>query len=81
MNVTIVGAKKKESANLKKQMIIQNVLSYITKFQLQSNDAELFNYIEDLRQSIVDFSNGDLTSDTCDKCGCNEFLCGHNKRE
>ena len=20
------------------------------------------------------------TSDTCQKCGCNEFLCGHNKK-
>lgn len=22
----------------------------------------------------------ELSSDTCKECGCNEFLCGHNKR-
>lgn len=34
-------------------------------------NKELKKFIKELKK----------ISDTCEKCGCNEFLCGHNKRD
>ena len=64
----------------KNQMVIDKILNQLTKFQMHSQDMEFFNWCEDLRQSIVDFENNIVVKNFCEKCGCNEFLCGHNKR-
>lgn len=71
------------SISKKKDLITVTLLARITDFQLHSNDKELFNFGEELREVIVNFSEGaeiEKFSDTCRKCGCTEFLCGHNKR-
>lgn len=65
----------------KQNLIIQDILARITKYQLLSQDDNYFNWIEELRQHIVDFKEGNIISDTCQKCGCTEFLCGHNKEK
>lgn len=64
----------------KKDLVISSVLSRITDFQLQSSDNELVNWIEGLREVITNYSDNALISDICQKCGCSEFLCGHNKK-
>lgn len=63
-----------------KTLIIQSTLAHITKFQLQSQDDKLIDYVEDLRQIIVDFDDGVVIVTDCPKCGCNELLCGYNKK-
>ena len=54
---------KKDKLNIVKTAL----LSRLTDFQLHSNDDEFFNECENLRQFIVDYFNGDLPKDTCDR--------------
>jgi hypothetical protein len=65
----------------KKASLQTALLQRITDFQLQSIDVEFFNECENIRQFIVDYFDGNLPVSTCEKCGCNELLCGHNKRK
>ncbi len=63
-----------------KDKMISHILSVITSHGLNTDFQEVFYWSEDLRGLVSDFSEGKIPSDTCKKCGCNEFLCGHNKR-
>jgi hypothetical protein len=76
MNIQIRG---KASPKRKMNLVVTSLLSRLTDFQLQSNDKFMEDYCEDLRECIVNFENKKVL-DHCEKCGCNEFLCGHNKR-
>lgn len=54
-----------------------------------SNEIDILRErIDDLENQLIESSEQNEllkdqlneSSDTCKKCGCNEFLCGHNKR-
>jgi len=70
---------KKVSLKSKKDLITNSMLSRLTDFQIETKDKVLENWCEDLRELIVNFEDNKIL-DHCEKCGCNEFLCGHNKR-
>lgn len=51
-----MAMEQKKSITLKKNNhIIDCLLSRLTDFELTTNDGELFNWCEDLRQHILDF--------------------------
>jgi hypothetical protein len=50
----------KKDLDKKKNLVMTSLLSRITDFQLQSQDAEFFDWIEDLRGALVDFSENKL---------------------
>ena len=39
-----------------------------------------YNYEINPINRLLDDIDSKFPSDTCQVCGCNEFLCGHNKR-
>jgi len=43
----------------KKDLIITSILARITDFQLQSQDKELFDWVEELREYLCNFGGED----------------------
>ncbi|MCB0744618.1 MAG: hypothetical protein KDC67_11985 [Ignavibacteriae bacterium] len=66
--------------NKKEDLIVTALLARLTEFQLLSSDNDLFNFCEDIRDYISNYELNKDVKNYCAKCGCNEFLCGHNKR-
>jgi len=57
-------------------ILVKNSQDVIKELQLQIKAKD--KWIGQLLKQIEELAK---ISDICQKCGCSEFLCGHNKRD
>lgn len=66
----------------KKNLVITSLLARLTDFEVESKDNDFVDWCEELREELVYFGEEKSKKNNayCEKCGCTELLCGHNKR-
>lgn len=65
---------------MKKEKLVSKILDFLTVTELDCEDKDQ-EFFAELRQVVINYTEGIRVTDTCKTCGCSEFLCGHNRRK